>query len=81
MVAEKYLICEKCGRVSLHRFGGLCPECNLKEREWKPDFKIFYSLIRELRNEKISKGLFILQWAREQRRQGITPQRGRFVRP
>jgi hypothetical protein len=81
MIIKQYLICEKCGRKTLHRFGGLCPRCERKDWERKTDYSIFFQLICERVNDKISKERFVFDWAREQKRQGITPQRGRFARP
>ncbi|MDR0475082.1 MAG: hypothetical protein LBH43_15585 [Treponema sp.] len=26
-LSAEYLVCEKCGKKTLHRFGGLCPQC------------------------------------------------------
>jgi hypothetical protein len=40
------------------------------------DYRIFNRLSREFSNKKISEGLFALEWAMEQKRQGITPPAG-----
>jgi hypothetical protein len=77
MVTNQYMLCEKCGCETLHRFGGLCSECERKKWNWRN----FYRLIREYKTQKISEKRFVYEWAAEQKRQGITPQRGRFVRP
>jgi hypothetical protein len=34
-------------------------------------YKVFYLLIRQLVNKKISRGLFLHEWAEEQKRQKI----------
>jgi hypothetical protein len=39
------------------------------------NYKVFSSLIYQFQNKKISKGLFTLQWAEEQKRQGLIPLR------
>jgi hypothetical protein len=44
------------------------------------NYECFYGLIRRLAKKKISRERFVLEWAMEQKAQGITPQRGRFVR-
>jgi hypothetical protein len=57
--------------------------CGSREKEGggKMNYKAFYLIIQRYANKKISRGLFELEWKWEQKAQGITPQRGRFVRP
>jgi hypothetical protein len=45
------------------------------------NYKIFFLLIRQRYLKKISRERFIVEWELEQKRQGITAQCGRFVRP
>jgi hypothetical protein len=45
------------------------------------NFSNFRLLIGWYKSGFISEELFKFSWAWEQRKQGITPQRGRFVRP
>ncbi|MDR1318272.1 MAG: hypothetical protein LBJ90_01490 [Treponema sp.] len=37
------------------------------------DYKLFYLIARQRDLKIISRGLFVLDWAREQKRQGIKP--------
>jgi hypothetical protein len=43
------------------------------DRRQRADHRIFERLALEFYNKKISEGLFVLEWAMEQKRQGITP--------
>jgi hypothetical protein len=44
------------------------------------NYKVFYLLARRLAKKRISRGVFVSEWREEQKRQGISPQSGRFVR-
>jgi hypothetical protein len=45
------------------------------------DYRPFQSLIYRYKAGMIKRGLFVIEWKSEQKRQGITPQQGRFIRP
>jgi hypothetical protein len=44
------------------------------------EYKYFYLAVRRYAKGKISREVFRMDWRDEQRRQGITPQKGRRAR-
>ena len=45
--------------------------------EWAMNYRPFYSLIRELANEKISRARFVLEWGLKQKELGLCTAGGR----
>jgi hypothetical protein len=75
MITEHCPVCEKCGKASLRRFGGLCPACERKAYDWKE----FYINIRRYAVGKTSRERFEFDWAQEQKAQGIKAARLRRI--
>jgi hypothetical protein len=75
MVTNQYYFCEKCGRETLHRFGGLCPKCEWEKREKRKNTKINWKPFKQLAEMRgkgaISREHFIANWRVAQRDQGI----------
>jgi hypothetical protein len=73
MVIDQYLICGKCGKASLRRFSGLCPDCERKERGEKINYAMFKQLADRWQRGRITKESLIRNWFLAQKDQGIKP--------